>query len=119
MSPITVSLPLRIISEANGRQHWRKVAERKRTHRQTARLVLQQYARPMHEAATFDITLTRIAPRKLDDDNLASGFKAVRDGVADWLGIDDGSPRIRWQYAQQRGAAGHYSAAVQVQWGVS
>lgn len=113
---IEVVLPLRIISEANTRQHWRKAAERKRTHRQTARLVLQQYARPMGDGASFRIELTRIAPRKLDDDNLQSGFKATRDGVADWLGIDDGSSRIAWVYSQEKGAAGHYAARVRVVW---
>ena len=113
---IVVDIPVRIISEANSRQHWRKAAVRKKVHRQTARLVLQQYARPMGESEQFTITLTRVAPRKLDDDNLASGFKAVRDGVADWLGIDDGSPRIKWEYAQHKGASGHYSAWVRVQW---
>lgn len=113
---IVVDVPVRIISEANSRQHWRKAAARKRLHRQTARLVLQQYARPMGESERFTVTLTRVAPRKLDDDNLASGFKAVRDGVADWLGINDGSPRIRWEYAQHKGDAGHYTAWVKVEW---
>lgn len=113
---IRTELPLKILSEANGREHWRKVADRKKLHRQTARLILQQYARPMREDAQFLIRLTRIAPRTLDDDNLASGFKATRDGVADWLGIDDGSPRIVWQYSQERGAARHYAARVEVQW---
>lgn len=98
------------------RQHWRKAAARKKLHRLTARLVLQQYARPMGDSERFTITLTRVAPRKLDDDNLASGFKAVRDGVADWLGIDDGSPRIRWEYDQEKGTPGQYSARVDVRW---
>ena len=115
---ISVILPIKIVSEANLRQHWRKVAARTRQHRQTARLVLQQYARPMGDGEVFTITLTRVAPRTLDDDNLASGFKAARDGVADWLGIDDGSPRIRWQYAQERGRAGEYAARVCVVWSV-
>jgi hypothetical protein len=113
---IVVTLPIKIVSEANLRQHWRKAAARKKLHRQTARLVLQQHARPMGETEQFTVTLTRVAPRKLDDDNLASGFKAVRDGIADWLGIDDGSPRIRWQYAQHKSEAGHYSAWVRVEW---
>ncbi len=112
---ITADLPLRIISEANARQHWRKAAARKKLHRQTARLILQQFARPMGDSDRFTITLTRIAPRKLDDDNLASGFKAVRDGVADWIGIDDGSPRIAWAYAQESSKAGHYAARVRVE----
>lgn len=36
--------------------------------------------------------------RRLDDDNLRAGMKAVRDGVADALGVDDGSDRVRWEY---------------------
>ena len=27
-------------------------------------------------------------------------FKATRDGVADWLGVDDGDKRLSWRYAQ-------------------
>lgn len=113
---IVVTLPIRIVSEANLRQHWSKVAARKRVHRQTARMVLQQYARPMDDRTQFTVTLTRLAPRKLDDDNLAGGLKATRDGVADWLGIDDGSPRIRWQYAQHKTGPGNYCAWVKVEW---
>ena len=112
---IVVDIPVRIISEANSRQHWRKAAARKRVHRMTARTVLQFHPKPKGEPELFTITLTRVAPRKLDDDNLASGFKAVRDGVADWLGIDDGSPRIKWQYAQHK-SDGHYTAWVKVEW---
>lgn len=37
--------------------------------------------------------------------------------IADWLGIDDGSPRIRWKYGQEKGKPGEYSARVEVQWG--
>lgn len=114
---IDVRLPLRIVSEANMREHWRKVAQRRKDHRVTARLVLQQYARPMGETCVVSVMLTRIAPRKLDDDNLQSGFKAARDGVADWLGIDDGSPRIKWRYGQSKGRPGEYAARVEVQWG--
>lgn len=47
------------------------------------------------------ITLTRVAPRRLDSDNLAGSFKAVQDEVAALMGIDDGDPRITWVYAQR------------------
>lgn len=113
---IVVELPTHIVSEANGREHWRKVAARKKLHRQTARLILQQYARPMREDVSVSVMLTRIAPRSLDGDNLQSGFKATRDGVADWLGIDDGSPRIMWQYGQEKGKPKQYAARVEVRW---
>lgn len=50
------------------------------------------------------VTLTRISPRLLDDDNLRPALKAVRDGVADRLGVDDRDPRVEWRYAQRKGA---------------
>lgn len=112
---ICVLLPLTIISEANTRQHWRQVAARKALHRNTAKCILQSHARPKHDGPV-SITLTRIAPRTLDDDNLASGFKAARDGVADWLGIDDGSKRLTWAYAQRKGGKGERMAEVVVRW---
>ena len=112
---VCVVLPIKVISEANSRDHWRKSAARKATHRGTARNLLQRHPRPATDGPVT-ITLTRIAPRTLDDDNLASGFKAARDGVADWLGIDDGSSRLAWRYGQRKGLAGQYAAEVLVQW---
>lgn len=109
-----VTLPLKIVSEANQRCHWREKSARVKQHRSTARLMMAAEAGPAPDAPGMIITLTRIAPRELDDDNLASGFKAVRDGVADWLGIDDGSKRLRWLYAQRKGRPGQYAAEVHV-----
>jgi hypothetical protein len=48
------------------------------------------------------ITITRLGPRKLDDDNLASSAKHVRDGIADKLGVDDGDDRLTWRYSQEK-----------------
>lgn len=110
---ICMELPLRIISEANSRDHWCISSKRKKLHRTTARVMLQQHLRPMSPSAV-EVTLTRCGPRKLDDDNLASGFKAVRDGVADWLGIDDGDERMTWRYQQRKSKA--YAAEVAISW---
>ncbi len=49
--------------------------------------------------------LTRCSPspKGLDTDNLSGGLKAVRDELADWLGVDDGDgARVRWRYEQRR-----------------
>lgn len=97
---ICVPLPLRIVSVANLREHWRTRANRARLHRSTAQAVLRSHPVP---AMPVTVTLTRVSPRALDDDNLAHAFKAVRDGVADWLGLPDNNPAIRWQYAQRKG----------------
>lgn len=42
----------------------------------------------------------------LDDDNLRSALKAVRDGIAEKLGIDDRDPRVEWRYGQRKGMVG-------------
>lgn len=47
------------------------------------------------------VTITRIGKRKLDDDNLASACKYVRDQVAAEVGIDDGSDQYTWRYEQR------------------
>jgi hypothetical protein len=60
------------------------------------------------------VRLTRIAPRQLDDDNLRGSLKAARDGVADWLGVPDNDPRIRWDYAQEKGKPKTYAVRVDV-----
>jgi hypothetical protein len=111
---ICVVLPLKIISEANGREHWRKKAARVRNHRRAAMLGLNA-VHPDWFPESATVTLTRISPRTLDDDNLASGFKAVRDGVADWLGIDDGDKRLTWRYAQRKGRPKEYAAEVVIE----
>lgn len=55
-------------------------------------------------ALPVTVTLVRVGPRALDDDNLAYAFKAIRDGVADALGVKDHDARVTWAYAQERGA---------------
>lgn len=106
-SPIeTIELPLRIVSLANSRAHWRSRAETVKLQRHAARL------RTCHLAWSVDrklkaglvvVLLTRFAPRQLDSDNLASAFKAVRDGVADGLGLSGDGPAsgVVWVYDQQ------------------
>ena len=109
-------MPLKIVSEANCRDHWRVKARRVKHHRKTAAQWLDwNFTRPSW-AGPLVITLTRIGPRDLDTDNLAGGFKAVRDGIADWLGINDGDKAITWNYTQERGQPKQYAARVVIEW---
>lgn len=64
--------------------------------------------------APYVVTLTRIGPRAMDDDNIQGACKAIRDQVAVELGYDD-SPRspIAWRYAPQR--RGEYGVEVQIE----
>lgn len=108
---IRLTLQLRIDSVANKREHWGARARRAKTHRQTAFYGMSQHRRP---ELPVTIKLTRIAPRALDGDNLQSSFKAVRDGIADWMKVDDGNAGITWLYEQERGKPREYDARVEV-----
>ena len=114
-----VSIPMRTWSEANLRGHWAKRARRVRKQRQAARLLVRAACNRADTSllsGQITITLTRIAPRRLDSDNLSSSLKAVRDGVADAVGIDDGSERIDWLYAQGKGKPREYAVLVEIQY---
>ena len=110
-----VLLPIRTWSEANQRVHWGKRARRAKKQREAARMFVRIARRYLPKVRSAAVTLTRIAPRSLDSDNLASAMKAVRDGVADALGIDDGSSLLEWRYAQERGKPGEYAVRVVIQ----
>ena len=48
------------------------------------------------------VTLVRpYSVTPLDSDNLSASFKAVRDAIAAFLGVDDASARLHWIYQQQ------------------
>lgn len=111
-APLIVEIPIRIESVANKREHWSVKAERTRRHRGWGFLFMNPAG--LAPALPCAVMLTRIAPRQLDDDNLRSAFKALRDGIADRLGVKDNDPRVRWDYAQERGKPREYAARVTI-----
>jgi hypothetical protein len=51
-------------------------------------------------------TITRLGVRTMDDDNVQSAAKWVRDTVALFLGVDDSlAGPVRWEYGQEKGEA--------------
>lgn len=109
-------LPVRVISETNIREHWAKRAKRTKAQRLAGRLAFNYLETDIIKKwPKIIITLTRLAPRKLDDDNLAAGFKHIRDGIADALDIDDGSDRIVWRYNQKKSKGENINYGVIVQ----
>jgi hypothetical protein len=97
---VRVSLPLALVSEANARGSWHSSSARAAKQRALVGVVLRQRIAP---ALPCTVRLVRVAPRAFDGDNLQRAMKAVRDAVADWLGVDDGDPRVSWHYAQATG----------------
>ena len=101
----SVTIPgLRLSGSQNAREHWRKRAARVKRERGLARLLCSQnLTKPT--AWPVLVVLTRVGPRRLDSDNCAGACKACRDGVADWLGVDDGDEsKVLWAYEQRKGA---------------
>lgn len=109
---IEVEMDMKVVSMANMRMHWAVKAKLVKSQRTRAFNALASVAAPPAPLCT--IVLTRVAPRALDGDNLQSGFKAVRDGVADWLNVDDGDARIDWQYKQRSGGVKVYKVEIEV-----
>ncbi len=105
---MTFEIPMTLPSGANIHAHWRERQRRIKAQRSAVMLAL-----PTRKLATARnwltllgkvvVTLTRISPRPLDDDNNVGAFKGVRDQVAAQLGIDDRDQRIAWVYRQERG----------------
>jgi len=100
---IDIEIPgLRLVSEMNSREHWRARARRAATQRKAVLMHLR--ARAERPAATpLRVTITRVAPRRLDSDNAVTSGKHVRDAVADWLGIDDRrDDLVRYEVTQEQ-----------------
>lgn len=120
---VTVTLPIYARSEANNRDGIFVKAKRTKEQRGVVRAMVHgnvagavRLAARLTVPPVYTVTLTRIhrkSARPLDDDNLRGSLKAVRDGVADALGIDDGKrDRLRFRYAQEPG--GDYGVRVHV-----
>ncbi len=120
MTPIVVYLPLRLVSEANNRDHWAKRSARAKIQRNATRMVVAaRFARegivPLKAISAwgFDVLITRIGKRILDTDNLARSAKACRDGIADAMRIDDADPRVTWCYSQST-TKGRYEVRIEI-----
>lgn len=96
---------IRLPSAANLREHW---AARYRRTKQLR--LLGRSVRPAPLPCI--VTITRVAPRRLDDDNMVAAAKPLRDGIADSLGVDDADPAVTWRYAQRRAGPREYGVEV-------
>lgn len=100
------TVALQTVSEANRHEHWRGRQKRAKAQREAVLGALTYstaFRRLGKHPFPLVVRLTRLAPRKLDTDNLASSQKAVRDAVAAFLEVDDGDEqRVTWSYAQEK-----------------
>lgn len=111
MVTVRFSVPLRLPSLTNVRWHWRKVANLKRRQKDHVFLALRCAQLPLPRPP-LTVTITRVGPRRLDDDNLAASCKYVRDAIAAAVGVDDGSAQYTWRYEQR---VGKYGVEVEIE----
>lgn len=112
---LVVTLAIRTRSETNMREVWQARHRRRKQQRTMTRWVLTGAILAEGVAAPCVVTLTRLAPSSgLDDDNLRGAFKAIRDGVADALGVTDRDPRVTWQYDQRRSKPRQWGVEVRI-----
>lgn len=99
---IEFSVPIETKSTSNLREHWRakadRIAKQRRAVQYHGRSHVKSQLLPM-----ISVSLTRISPRRLDDDNLQGALKAVRDEVASMLRVDDATELLAWYYSQESG----------------
>lgn len=119
----TITIPIegmKLGAALNARVHWSRRAARARKERAVIAVALRSQWFPDVETASppTTCTLARIAPRMLDDDNLVGAFKAIRDEVAAFFGVDDGpNGPIAWRYEQRREAPKQYRVEIHLTWG--
>lgn len=123
---------LKTVSEANEHAHWRARQVRAKEQRGRAyasllcslsgyKMLMKRTAKSTRvclaalPAPKLTIHISRHGPRELDSDNLAGSQKHVRDGIADALGVDDGSDTLDWQYHQVRSPNGVYAVLVRLE----
>ncbi len=110
---LDITLPLKTVSAANAREHWAARHRRVADERMAVRLGFS--GQNVMNPPCFDsvvVKFTRLGGRRLDDDNLRSAMKGVRDAVAEWLQVDDGSDVAVWEYGQEPG--GPFGVRIQI-----
>jgi hypothetical protein len=115
MTTLKLDLPIRTVSELNSRDGWIGRLNRKLRQQREVKVEWLNAYRGRKVTLPCVVTLTRIGPNLLDDDNLAGSFKHIRDEVARLIGIDDGSPQIKFEYKQEAIGKRKYRVIIEVQ----
>ena len=118
MPKITLNIPVNTVSEMNCSQHWRVKAKRHKSQQYFIRLAMK----PHKVLLPCTVTMIRLASREIDDDNLSSAFKWIRDELSECIicgdkrktyinargrvqeikGRVDSDKRIKWFYGQEK-----------------
>lgn len=116
-APVVVNIEgLRVVSEANQREHWGAKNERRRGQRDAV-LAALFVARldTLHAGPGLVVRFHRCGPGLLDSDNLSGAFKHVRDAIAFWAGRDDADPWFWWDLPPTQERAKGYAVRIELE----
>jgi len=114
---MTLIIPLRVGAGLNSREHPMARHRRVKKERATVALFVKVPLTSIAQSnlgKAFDVELTRVSPGNPDDDQVVGSLKAVRDEVAKWLGVDDGSRLVKFRYEHKKRGKGVYAVEIRV-----
>lgn len=95
------SLELSTPNQVHG-EHWRTRAPRVADQRARTKRAVRKWLELNGPRLT--ITVVRVSPRRVDQPNLGAALKAVIDGIADALCLDDRAEWVDWKLQQRKGS---------------
>jgi hypothetical protein len=117
MSKMSWYVPIKVVSSGNIREHW---AVKKKREDKYVKELLEIKPQVSNVFLPCEVNLTRVAPRKLDIDNLLYSFKKIRDTIADFIvpnlrpGQADSYPGLTFSYDQRKGSTKEYAIIVTI-----
>jgi hypothetical protein len=113
---LLLDLPLKTVSEINRRDHWTARSKRRKAQQLEVHVEWKAKIGTRRIKLPCKVSFKRIGPKMLDDDNLRSACKHVRDEVARLLGSHDGfgSP-VTWHYDQEAIGKHEYRLRIEVE----
>ena len=109
---VVFTIPVRTGRGLNDRLTWRARAAKVKAHRTAAYLMGKSRLQGSTEVLPLRVVLCRLSAGELDSDNLQGALKAIRDGLADALGLKDNDPRVTWEYSQFKVKRGKFGVRV-------
>lgn len=103
------------VSEMNQREHWRIRNQRKQDQQESVVIAMLNALRGRKVVLPCVVNLTRIGPRKMDNDNLAGALKHCQDAVARLLRVDDGDESlVKFYHYQMPVGTREYAVKVEI-----
>ena len=107
---------LKTVSEMNQREHWAAKNRRKQDQQEHVAVEMLNALRGKRIELPCVVKMTRIGPKKMDNDNLAGAMKHCQDQIARQLGVDDGDEsKVIFHHYQMPIGSRDYAVKVEIE----